>query len=267
MLRNLRLVLASSFLFGALFSVDAQSYGNLTFVFTQTPHTCYTGTKNVMAVWIQTSTGTFVKTRVRYVGTGTKDHLPAWAVNSGGLASNATAAACNVVGATTGATLTSFGTRTITWDGTDASGNMVPDGTYKITIQSTWDHSSGNTVTTSYTFVKGPNSDIQTPASDANFTNISLQWIPSAAEVTENTTLTNLSVFPNPSNDGMFTMNYSNGKSYSVIDIQGNVIETKELQDAHGIIELDLSAQPNGTYFLRLTGSDEMIETPLVLAK
>ena len=92
-------------IFCVLFSIlKAQTSGSLTLTFTQTPHTSFQGTKNVIAVWIQSSTGTFVKTRARNVGNVTKDHLPTWAVNSGGTAGNATSANCNVVGATSGAT-------------------------------------------------------------------------------------------------------------------------------------------------------------------
>jgi hypothetical protein len=36
---------------------------------------------------------------------------------------------------TTGATLSGAVTKTFTWDGKDASGNLVPDGTYKVTIE------------------------------------------------------------------------------------------------------------------------------------
>ncbi|MEY3844869.1 MAG: hypothetical protein RL293_1291, partial [Bacteroidota bacterium] len=44
--------------------IQAQTQGTLSFSFTQTAHTSYTGNKNVLAVWIQSSTGTFIKTRL-----------------------------------------------------------------------------------------------------------------------------------------------------------------------------------------------------------
>ncbi len=174
--------LASSLSLPAL----SQTAGTLTFTFTEASHTASStynfNAQHVLAVWIQNSTSSFVKTKLRYVGNGTKDHLPTWAVNAGGTASNATAAACNITDATTGATLSAWTTKTITWDGKNVSGSsngtIVTDGTYKVTIQSTWNHGTGATVTKSYTFVKGPTSDIQTPANDVNFTGISLQWIP-----------------------------------------------------------------------------------------
>lgn len=80
--------------------------GTLTFTFTQVAHSpCYTGSRNVLAVWIQTSSGAFVKTKLRNAGGSTSDHLPTWAVNSGGTAANCMSSACNKTDATTGATL------------------------------------------------------------------------------------------------------------------------------------------------------------------
>jgi len=52
--------LALSLLLNAHFS-EAQTAGTLTFTFTTIAHTGYQNTKNVLAVWAQTNTGTFVK--------------------------------------------------------------------------------------------------------------------------------------------------------------------------------------------------------------
>lgn len=175
-------------------SVFAQTPGTLTCKFTPVAHSpCYSGTKSVMAVWIQTSAGGFVKSKLRNVGSGTKDHLPSWAVNSGGTAGNATAAACNITDATTGATLSSFTAKTITWDGKNvagtANGTTVADGVYKVTIQETWNHGTASTVLVSYTFTKGPAPDHQAPPNDANFTNVTLDWIPTIAGPTVTTSV------------------------------------------------------------------------------
>ena len=245
----------------------AQSYGTLTFTFTQVAHSpCYTGTKNVLAVWIQSSTGAFVKTKIRNAGAGTKDHLPTFATNSGGASSNCLAASCNVVGATSGATLSSFGTKTITWDGTNASGVLVPDGTYKVTIQETWNHGS-STVTKSFTFVKGPNSDIQTPATDANFSNVSLQWLPSAVGVEENNALTGVSVYPNPSTDGLFNIDYAKATSVKVVNTVGEQIYTQVLVNESGTVCIDLTSFKNGLYFIYISDGTLTTERKIVLNK
>lgn len=117
-------------LFGLILSICcsantfAQTVGTLTFSFTPvTKSPGYSGTKNHLAVWIQTSTGGFVKTKLRYAQVE-RDHLPTYAVNSGGTASNCTAAACNKTDAITGATLPNFTAKTIVWDGKNVNGTV-----------------------------------------------------------------------------------------------------------------------------------------------
>jgi len=177
-------------------SIFAQTAGTLTCSFTPvTKSPGYSGTKNHLAVWIQTSTGAFVKTKLRYAQVE-RDHLPTYAVNSGGTASNCTAAACNKTDAITGATLPNFTAKTIVWDGKNvngtANGTTVPDGVYKVTIEETWNHGTSGTIVKSYTFTKGPNADHQTPANDAYFTNIKLDWVPAATGLTVATSVVNV---------------------------------------------------------------------------
>ena len=232
--------------------IYSQTAGTLTLSFAQTPHTSFQGTRNVMAVWIQSSTGTFVKTRARNVGTVTKDHLPTWAVNSGGTAGNATGANCNVVGAVSGATLTNFSTRNFSWDGTDVNGNIVPDGTYKITVESTWNHGASGGTIVSYTFVKGVNPDIQAPANDANFTNIALAWNPSGASIPNIEDL-NYSVQPNPSLDGNVSISgLKLNDLVEVYDMSGALLlSQKNLSEE--LFTVDLSSKANGFYILKVT--------------
>jgi hypothetical protein len=257
----------SLFLLMALVTLFAngQTAGTLTFSFTQTAHTSYTGTKNVMAVWIQSSSGAFVKTRARNAGIGTSDHLPTWATNSGGTAGNCMATACNVAGAITGATLTNFATRNFTWDGTDANGTLVADGTYKITIQSTWNHGAASTVTTSYNFTKGTTVDTQTPASDANFTNLSLQWNPTPGAAVENVKEISFTVTPNPSENGkLVIVGILPNDKISVYDLKGAVVISPK-QAQGNTIELDLSNQTKATYIIKVTRGELSKEERVVL--
>ena len=246
------------------FGVLAQTSGTLTLTFTQTPHTSFQGTRNVMAVWIQSSTGSFVKTRARNVGNGTKDHLPTWAVNAGGTAGNATSANCNVVGATTGATLTNFSTRTFTWDGTDASGNLVPDGTYKITVESTWNHGANGTTVTTYTFVKGPNPDVQAPANDANFTSIALAWNPSGAALNTIEPLA-FTLQPNPSLDGKISMSgLQTNDAVNVYDLNG-VLVFSATAASNDMFAMDLSTVVNGIYIVKVSRGFSSKEERIVI--
>lgn len=244
----------------------SQTQGTLTLAFTQVPHTSYTGNKNVMAVWIQTSSGTFVKTRKRNAGGGTSDHLPVWAVNSGGNANNCMSGACNTIGATTGATLNSFGNINVSWDGTDASGNLVPDGTYKITVESCWNHGNTAKASRSYTFTKGPNADIQTPTDDANFTGIALAWNPSGAGVEEVASPLEVSISPNPSSDGIFEVSFNKATSISVYNLAGEETIVVPVVNEQKKV-LDLSAMPNGVYFIAVTNGKTTKKEKVVINK
>jgi len=167
------------FLFASI-SAKAQTEGELTFKFTQVQPV--TVTKNVLAVWIENSSGTFVRTKMRYWRAGTTDdHLPTWKAKSGQ----------NIVDASTGATLTSsstptaFGAKTVKWDGKTGALTAlttVPDGTYKVFVESAWSNSAPDNQhqdIQSYTFTKGPAADHVVGTNTTNFTNITLDWVPS----------------------------------------------------------------------------------------
>ena len=247
--------------------LSAQTGGTLTLSFTQKPHTSYEATNNVMAVWIQTSTGTFVKTRTRNAGGGTSDHLPVWATNAGGSAGNCLAANCNVLGAITGATLNNFSTRNFSWDGTNASGNLVADGTYKITVESTWNHGSTATTTRSFTFVKGTVADVQTPAADANFTGISLAWNPAGAGVEEKTSDLIVSIKPNPSLIGVFNVEFNYAIRVSAMNLAGEEVYTEDVQMNEVSKTVNLSNLTSGIYFICVTNGTSVSKHKVVINK
>lgn len=246
-------------------NIKAQTAGTLSFTFSQSAATAQ-ATKNIIAVWIEDANGGFVKTRFRYVGNNTKDHLPTWAVKSGGSASNATSASCNVVDATTGATRTSsttpsaFGTKTISWDGKNVSGTLVADGTYKIFIESSWcnPEPANNThnVLTSFTFTKGA-SVFTTNPTDANFSNISISWTPSGGSSIEKTSIEaeDILLFPNPSN-GLVQLNFlkeTKIEKIMVWSVNGKAIYTENsIQDVKGIKTLDLTNLSEGVYIIEI---------------
>ncbi len=244
----------------------SQTSGTLTFSYTPTSHSGYDGQKNVLAIWIQKGNGDFVKTRVRYVGLQTSDHLDTWMTNSGGSFS-ALSPSCNVVDATTGATLTSFGTQTITWDGTDVNGNIVADGTYKVTVESTWDHGNNGGEVRSFTFTKGVNDDVQTPSDDANFTNINLEWVASLSNSIEELSKPSLVVYPNPT-AGLLNVNYTNASSIKVVSILGEIVESRILTNvAVGVSRFDLSNYTNGIYTIVVSEGDKTTSKMIVLNK
>lgn len=245
----------------------AQTPGTLTFSYTPTSHTGYSGTRNVLAIWISSNSGTFVKTRVRYGGcNSTSDHLPTWAVASGGSQWNCMSSACNVVDATTGCTLTGYSTKNITWDGTDVNGNVVADGLYKVTIESVWDHGGSGGATRSFSFNKNIAVDSKTPTDDANFTNISLTWTPAADAGISDVQPSEISIYPNPTS-GQFKINYKNADAYKVFDLSGKMILANRIGAPAGTIDVDLSDQANGVYMIHVINGGETSIHKVVLEK
>ena len=248
----------------------AQTNGSMTFTFTQVAKSpCYQGTKNVIAVWIQDNTGKFIKTKMRNAGNSTSDHLPTWAVNSGGSANNCMSSLCNVTDATTGATLTGFGAHTITWDGKGvngtANGTTVADGVYKITIQETWNHGSTSTTTRSYSFTKGPSADNKTPADDADFKTMSINWVPNGTGINSVEIAPVIDVFPNPS-CGKVTVDYSKATAIKVYNILGEMVfETIPSEMEDGSETLDLSHLNNGLYNVMVMNGNLSSSYKLVL--
>ncbi|MBI5541974.1 MAG: DUF2271 domain-containing protein [Bacteroidia bacterium] len=154
--------------------IYAQTPGTLTFTVNLTSHSGSYGTDHYVVLWIENGSNTFVKTKLKRAdthATGTHNHLPLWKASS----------ALNVVDATTGASLSSYGTPlSFTWNATDVAGALVADGTYKVRVEFTWSTTT-NTANTTVAFTKGASAVHLTPADEANFTGMVLDWQPSAA--------------------------------------------------------------------------------------
>jgi len=123
--------------------------------------------RNIVAIWIQDSSGKFVKTML-ILANARKAHLTNW-VTSTPLG--------NSIDATTGATQSSHGIQIGKWKGTNLAGAVMPDGTYTVTIEMAEDN-SGRSVGT-FTFEKGPNAITLSPANIPCFSNINITWTPS----------------------------------------------------------------------------------------
>ena len=245
-------------------SLTAQTPGTLTFTFTEASHptsATYNGNaQHDLAVWIQTNAGAFVKTKLRYVGSGTNDHLPTWASQASCTGGSATSAACNTVDGTTGATRASWTTYTVSWDGKKgaaATGTLQADGVYKVAVQSTWDHGTAGTALTTYTFTKGPSVDDQTPANTANFTNVHLHWQPSSVTgIEEVTKKPEIVVYPNPTS-GVFNIDYTNATNIKVINTLGVLVyETKIEELSQGTKSVDLANFANGIYMITVSNDN-----------
>lgn len=235
--------------------IEAQSAGTMSFTFTTPKHTSGNyeiDGRYVLAVWLEScttcgagttvGTSTFVRTKLRYWGSNTMDHLPTWVAKSGSSTTNAT----------TGATQTTFLARTVTWDGKNAAQTALAlDGNYRVCVQETWGHGAA-TATRYFPFVKGPNSYTNTTDvnADTNFTGISLTWTATLANETFNRNPEAI-VYPNPST-GIFNLDFTTEvKNIKVVNILGQEVYNENV-DLNGETkkQIDLSTSANGVYFI-----------------
>ena len=122
--------------------------------------------KHVLAIWIESSLGTFVKT-LNLNASAREKYLKNWL--------DATSSE-NTTDAVVGATLKSHVEMSCVWDGTDIKSNIVGDGNYNLKVEFTESNSTGKVA--SFPFTKGTATDSQTPAAVTNITVNTLDWSP-----------------------------------------------------------------------------------------
>lgn len=152
--------------------------GTLSVTFTTTPVGGQYAPRNVVAVWIQNQGGTFIKTIGRWANVR-KQHLVAWTAAAGPTDADA------VSGATR---LDHAAPLTVTWNLLDRAAATIPDGTYTIRMELT--DLNANTAAQNhqgtFTFVKGPQPQVQAGLSSGGFVNVSINYQPGAAGATCN---------------------------------------------------------------------------------
>jgi hypothetical protein len=199
--------------------------------------------RNIVAIWVEDSSGKFIKTLLAYAATR-KTHLNTWEIST-----TSAGSAYNVTDAITGATQSTHGTRTCTWNGKDFNGNLVADGTYNLRMELTDKNASGNIA--SFTFTKGPANQTLSPANVPSFSSISIKWTSGvtgiAPEVTESNAIV---VYPNPGN-GLFTVLGENIRTIKISNLSGKTI----LKSNSPVV--DLSGQPNGIYLFTVKTSKQ----------
>lgn len=189
--------------------------------------------RNVVAIWIEDSSGKFVKTLLAYANSRIT-HLNTWEISS---ATSGTA--YNRVDAITGATQNSHGTRTCTWNGTDYTGKLVADGEYKIKMELTDKNSTGNTST--IIFTKSSSSLKLNPANQTSFSSISLIWTPLTTGIESLKSTENIFVYPNPGKD-IFNINANNFIRFELISLSGSLVSKGTEK------KIDLKGNPPGIY-------------------
>ncbi len=199
--------------------------------------------RNVLAIWVEDSSGKFVKTLLAYAATR-KTHLNTWETST-----TTAGSAFNVTDAITGATQSTHGTRTCSWNGKDFNSNQVADGNYNLRMELTDKNATGNTA--SFAFVKGPANQTLSPANVPSFSSISIKWTSSVTgiipELTESNTVV---VYPNPGK-GIFTVLGENIQSIIVSDLSGKTILKSESP------VVDLSHHPKGIYLFTVKAGEQ----------
>jgi hypothetical protein len=253
----------------------AQTPGTLTVVYTPTTPataTFYDPPKHLEAAWIETGTGTFVKTKLKYCG-GNCDHITnsisPWQVASGGNTTGADVAS--------GATKASFAATTFTWNGTNVAGTVVADGNYNVKIYEVWNHASPsqyasnpnmNSLST-LAFTKGTTATTVTPAATSWIKGVSVVWRPATTTAIEENSGNNIvfSLYPNPTN-GVFNLDFKNTSSIKIMNALGVIIyEVKLNQTTDGTKNIDLSSFANGIYFINVSNDKGSLNHKIILDK
>lgn len=148
-----------------------QTPGKLTVSFeTTAPAGGKYANKNIHVVWIENADGKFVKTLNLWANKRAK-HLALWAAAAADRAKD--------IQARTGATLTAYGMYTSTWDGTDASGKLMPDGNYVIRLELTNDNANKNKFhRASIPFCKTSQPNVIGVPGEGGYKQILLSWQP-----------------------------------------------------------------------------------------
>lgn len=120
---------------------------------------------HVMAIWVETGAGNYVKT-LQVQAARRKQYLYSWNTKSAG----------NKVDAISGPTLSDHNSHTVIWNCKDTTGAVVKDGQYQIVIEYTDEHAQGPIQTV--TFTKGTEAVKLNPAKQPWFTDMNLIYTP-----------------------------------------------------------------------------------------
>jgi hypothetical protein len=262
----LQTLLLTTFILSPLFFgnvAQAQTTGALTATFNTTFTGGGFGTKYVLAAWIQTNSGTYIKTKFKYCKSSNLNHLATWTTANPSL---------TVVDGISGTTRPAPETLTFIWNGTDVSTAVVTDGVYKVWLEMAWSDNltTGKTVQ-SFSFTKGVAADHQTGAT-TNFTGVTLDWVPTFVGITENQDKETFSILPNPINASSiinYSLNTASDVTISLFDISGKLVKViLDANQASGNYSMPLSLNGTvkpGIYFVKMyTGKTQHTERILI---
>lgn len=232
------------------FQLSAQTSGKLNVSVTTSSAGGNYAPKNIIAIWIEDASGNFVKTLLANAERRI-EYLYTWkaATSNKGIQYNR-------IDAITGATLTSHGTRTCTWNGTDYNKNMVADGTYYVCMELTDKHATGNY--SKFAFTKGAN-NLVTPPNATGFTSVNIQWEASGTvSVNEIPLEDNIQIFPNPTKN-IFHIRGDNITQIEILNLAGTLVFKN-----NSTTRIDMSNYKNGIYLVRIKEGNRTIVKKLV---
>jgi len=160
-------------LLGAL-APEVEAKGSVRVTFTTAPVPGQYTPNNVVAAWITNGAGQHVKTVGRWSDARTR-HLVAY--TAAAASQNESLAPDAVSGASR---VNHQGSLVVLWNLRDKQGNLVPDGTYTIRLElaesNSTDPAQNNQGT--FTFVKGPNAQLQSNLTNGKFTGVTIDYDP-----------------------------------------------------------------------------------------
>lgn len=231
-------------------SLTAQTEGDLTVSVSTSEVGGSYAPRNIVAIWVEDDAGNFVKTLLAYAATRIT-HLNIWQAST-----VAAGTEFNRVDAITGATRTSHGTRNCSWDATDYTGTLVPDGTYNLFMELTDRNDTGNY--SSFPFVKDGNASSQTPADVLSFSAISINWEPlNTSGVSDMEALNKIVIYPNPSS-GIFTII---GEEIQGVEVRNSLGKRIYITSDKTI---DISNQPEGIYWILIKSNHQILVKKLL---
>jgi len=265
-------------------TASAQTDGTMNFNFT----TVQQGTKSkqVNAVWIENAAGTFIKTNLLYVSSGTSDHLPQFSIKSGasGTASNGNggvedATTGNTINAITGATRTSstsplaWGAYLVSWDGKTGATTpvLVADGSYKVWVEMAWNDNpdAHDFINTGFSFTKGASISTTNPATAGPLSAMTITWTPTALSL-ESLYKGKMAIYPNPSN-GIINVQYNDipVSKIDVVNILGQVVKSVKVNatNTETSKSVDMSGEANGVYIVNVSTDETSSSYKVVLDK
>jgi len=205
--------------------------------------------RNIVAIWIESSSGEFVKTMLAYADKR-MTHLNTWQKSTADAGSE-----FNTIDALTVATKTKHELRSCTWNGTNYKGDTVLDGSYKICMELTDKNETGNY--SFFEFNKSSQIVELKPGDKPSFLSININWKPQENTAIDLKELESFKVFPSPSN-GFFEIQGSD-----IIYIEINSLSGKNIYRGNSK-SIDISNQANGPYLISIHAKDKTIVKKIV---